>query len=389
MKVFFYKIMHSSVVVGGVNSFLPMLLSFYLFYFILPQVVVSLSSDQAQSLLLFVTIVTLLNNNNLGLSPYITWGVVNRNLGQTTLFYVLVFLIILALVTSLTMSVYYGMPLAVVSLIIPAIAASTVIRGIYEGFSKFFQSFFIKLMLNSLLCIVCAEYWGSDLKLIPFFIILNLFTILFGLSAYKRIRSIDLQRTSPFDWRSYGSFFLMFLVGLFYFYSDRLYILNYLPSHDFSKFVIEFEQIIKLALPLNLALVFIFPVLSKKGCKFSENKSEILVFLIFWILYLVSAPFFYLSLTDGEGSYLLVITTLFSVGVFMLLQRVVSLWFRNFSMILILIVIPNALFGIVLVNFYINIYCYIILKSLLFMLTVGLAFLVDFVGTRRRAPKLC
>jgi len=383
--------MDSSVIKGGINSLVPMLMSFYLFYFMLPGAVLELGPEQAQLLMLFITIITLLNNNNLGLGPYITWGVVNRRVGKSTLISILVVLVILALITSLTVSSRYGIPLIVVSLIVPAITVSTVVRGVYEGFSDFFTSYFIKLMLNSLLCIVCAKYWesGTNLILLAFFIFLNLFVIGFLFSSFKRIKYLDYKSTLQFDWDSYGPFFLMFLVGLLYFYFDRLYILKYLPSFDFTIFVIEFEQIIKLALPLNLALVFIFPILSIKDFKASESLIEVLVFLGFWILYLLLAPFLYLFLMPGDVSYVLVIATLFSVGVFMLLQRIVSLRLHNFILILIGIVIPNALVGILLVNMYVNIYYYIILKSIFFIATVIIAFLIDSGTLRRIKITIC
>jgi hypothetical protein len=130
-------------------------------------------------------------------------------------------------------------------------------------------------------------------------------------------------------------------------------------------------------------------MLSKKGLKYSESLVEISIFVGFWLLYLVLAPFLYLFLIPGDISYGLVMVALFSVGIFMLLQRIVSLWLRNLTVIFICIVIPNAIIGIVLVNMYFNIYYYIILKSIFFVVTVGIAFLIDSGAFRRMKTIIC
>jgi len=378
MKIFFHNFIQSSTVRGGLNSSLPMLLSMYLFYFMLPEQIKELGQAESDALMLIITIVGLLNNNNLGLSQYTTWAVVNKCISYQNLLYLLLILVGFSFFAFWIMVANFDTSFLIFILMIPAVAVSTLIRAVFESFSDFFQSFFIKLLLNSVLCIVMAKFWNNDLVLFLLFFLLNIITFWFLKAAEKKIIKIKLPIEAQFDWSSYGSFFLMFMVGLFYFYFDRFYLAKFYPEEDFSSFVVSFEQIIKLALPLNLILVYIFPIIAKKEISFSECKNDIFVASLCWITYTIVASLAYLSFTSDDISYPLVVSSLLSVGIFLLLQRLIALRLRNFILVLVVIIIPNALSGLVILSTYVNIYDYIIMKSLLFAASVALAFYIQF-----------
>lgn len=348
----------------------------------LPKSISVLDAEQAQSLLVFITIITLFNNNNLGFSPYITRGVAKEKIGQDTLWYILAASVFFGASMSVILIIKSGLSLAFTLLIIPAIAASTIIRGVYEGQALFFQSFSIKLVLNSVVCIVFAQYWGEYIYLSLFLVGLNSCVFILGYFAYRKVKSLNLPLKDPFEWNVYGSFFLMFSVGLIYFYLDRFYILNYMPNFDFVKYTVEFEQIIKLALPLNLTLVFLFPLVAKEGITFKSTKAELIVCLGFWLVYLFLAPFVYSWLVGSKSSNILVMSSLLSVGIFMLLQKAISLWFHRFVLIFTVVILPNAAIGMLLLIYYQNVHVYLIQKSLFFLVTVALAFLINYQNSR-------
>lgn len=382
MKESFKRLMSFSIIRGSLYSFLPMMASFYLFYFMLPKSIAVLDAEQAQFLMVFITIIALFNNNNLGFSPYITRGVAKGKIGQDTLCYLLAASVLFGASMSLILIIKYGLSLALTFLIIPAIAVSTIIRGVFEGQALFFQSFSIKLFLNSVVCIVFAHYWEDYIYLSLFLVALNGCVFIFGYFAYRQVKSLDLPLKEPFEWDVYGSFFLMFSVGLIYFYLDRFYILNYIPDFDFVKYTVEFEQIIKLALPLNLTLVFLFPLIAKEGIVIKSTKDELILCLGVWLVYLFVASFFYSWLVGSKSSNILVMSSLLSVGVFMLLQKAISLWFHRFLIIFIVVILPNAAIGMLLLHYYQNVHVYLIQKSLFFLVTVGIAFLINYQNSR-------
>ena len=103
-----------------------------------------------------------------------------------------------------------------------------------------------------------AKFWNNDLVLFLLFFLLNIITFWFLKAAEKKIIKIKLPIEAQFDWSSYGSFFLMFMVGLFYFYFDRFYLAKFYPEEDFSSFVVSFETNYKtsIAFELNISLHF-------------------------------------------------------------------------------------------------------------------------------------
>ena len=107
-----------------------------------------------------------------------------------------------------------------------------------------------------------------------------------------------------------------------------------------------------------------------------------------WITYTIVASLAYLSFTSDDISYPLVVSSLLSVGVFLLLQRLIALRLRNFILVLVVIIIPNALSGLVILSTYVNIYDYIIMISLLFAASVALAFYIQF-HLERKVFKIC
>lgn len=365
---------------------LPLLLSYLLFFYVLPFYLSDQILTQTSQLLLLISIIGLLNNNNFGFSQFITYQSVReqlsrRDIGQIICLLALIALILIGVLFSMT-QIQLSVPTLI---LLVCVSLSCVPRAIFEASQSFFKSGMIKVIFNSALCLLVVFFWelAVSQKILAFAYLFLLSILIRAIFSGELISKHN--ESNGIDWKIWFRFFTSFLLISIFIYFDRFIVLVIRPA-SFDAFVLLFEQIFRIALPLNIAFMFIFPKLSQNRERSAFFRDRSLKRIFFgMIIYLLFAPFiFYVfyfqtalikspSLAElyasvfGIASYLL---TCHSIGFLVNLNT--HFWKFVF--------VPTLVVGVVLVFFISEIWMLIGIKAM--VLVLGYAYWLFRHGVR-------
>ena len=173
---------------------------------------------------------------------------------------------------------------------------------------------------------------------------------------------------------------MQFFLVVTFFYFDRFFIL-FFDNYRFIDFTLQFEQLIKLALPINLGIMFLTPKISDDlNYAYTEIRTELLYFFIFLVLYSLASPYFYYFLGGYDNlNYTQIFISTIGIGTFL-----VSIWLAAIFSINNLLFFLVIFFPILIISIFINLYSLNIPLSLLCKGFSALIFVIIFISLENK-----
>jgi len=169
---------------------------------------------------------------------------------------------------------------------------------------------------------------------------------------FQDFLEIPFRNKDIFNLNKYFGFLMQFFLIITFFYFDRFFILFY-ENYRFVDFTLQFEQLIKLALPINLGIMFLTPKISDHiNSIYSVIRIELFYLFIFLVLYSLVSPYLYYFLggIDNLNHPQIIISTM-GIGAFLVSIWLAAILSKNNLLFFSVILIPILIVSI-LINFY-------------------------------------
>ena len=268
-------------------SVLPSLLfSFYILFFLVPSL--GAQSDYALELLGIFSILSFLSNGTFGFNLYLVRSVSQGKLPQkflikfTRIFAILFFLAVVLAVYSLDFTL----------LCVAVIGIAAVVRGLLEGAEYFALSFFIKLFIGPLLILAFMVFEGGY-EIIFYLSVVFILLLLANKSVQRNQKYVSLSKVD-FEFETYWPCLASFLLMSWFIFSDRFYA-SIIGGEFFSR-TLDFEQSLKILLPINILYSFLLPRLYKINYK----PTMVWVLVCFSIAYAIGISALLAEIFNGE-----------------------------------------------------------------------------------------
>ena len=369
----------SSLVVlrGAVNAALPMLASVYLFYYLLPNMLLKVSAEQLLLMTVFVSIVGLVNNNTFGINQFLIYGLARKTLPVRYIYYSSIFLVLATLsLTTFVTSLLDVESLLPFYFLLCLISLSNILRAIFESQSRFFWSLFCKISFNALACILIIVSYDREWSLI---LISALYVVVFGIYLVVALHKFNIIviSSNSLSLQKYIGFFMVFLLVTSFFYFDR-FVMLVLEPQKFAGYVIQFEQLIKLALPVNLGIMFIFPSLSAES-SLAEGllKADFIAFFCLILVYILISPYLYNALIDfavSDNNFLRagdfdIYVSIASMATFLVCLQLAGVYSENNRLFFFLVLLPNIITAFVIAYLSITLTFGLLFKSIVLLVS--------------------
>lgn len=232
-------------------------IAFYVLFFLVPSL--GAQSEYALKLLGVFSIVSFLSNGTFGINLYLVRSVSQGKLPQkflvkfNGLFTTLFFLAVVLALCSLDFTL----------LSVAVIGIAVALRGILEGAEYFALSFFIKLFIGPLLIVVFIFFEGGY-EIIFYLSVVFFLLALANKSVQRSQKYVSLSKVD-FEFETYWPCLASFLLMSWFIFSDRVYA-SIIGGEFFSR-TLDFEQSLKILLPINILYSFLLPRLHKINYK--------------------------------------------------------------------------------------------------------------------------
>jgi hypothetical protein len=367
-----------SIVRGVFAAALPVLVSAYLFFFLLPDLLTELSYQDSLQATLFISIVGLINNNTFGINQYLIFGLSRKRLPARYILYCCIGLLFATLLLIKTTSPLLDGGLSVfLWALFFIVSLSNIQRAIFESQSRFFLSLLCKLFFNGVLCIVITLSAENGWSLGAICVFYAILFCIFSILAFGFLQNVSIVSSSPVSFRKYLGFFMVFLLIVSFFYSDRFFMLV-LEQESFSDHVVRFEQLIKLALPVNIGIMIIFPYLSaEKSLLNALLKREVVAFFCFVVVYIFVSPYLYSILIYlsgveygvGQATHLEVFVSTACIAIFLIVLQLTGLYSDRNTLFLLIILAPSLLVSCGAVFFPLSLTTILVFKATILLLS--------------------
>jgi hypothetical protein len=366
-----------AVLRGAVSAALPMVGSVYLFYYLLPNMLLKVSAEQLLLMTVFVSIVGLVNNNTFGLNQFLIYGLARKTLPIRYIYYSSIFLVLATLLlTTFVTSLLEAESLLPFYLLLCLISLSNILRAIFESQSRFFWSLLCKISFNALMCIVIVVSYDRGWSLI---LISALYVVVFGIYLVVALHKLNITviSSNSLSLQKYIGFFMVFLLITIFFYFDRFVILVLEPQ-KFAGYVMQFEQLIKLALPVNLGIMFIFPSLSAESSLAKGLlKADFIAFFCFILVYILISPYIYNALIDfsvSDNNFLKagdfeIYVSIASIATFLVCLQITGIYSKNNGLFFFLVLLPNIITAFIIVFLSITLTFGLLFKSIVLLVS--------------------
>ena len=259
-------------------------------------------------------------------------------------------------------------------------ALSNFLRAFAEARGNFFSSLSLKVIFNSLLAILLCFFYQ---KTVAIFLLCTLyfFILIYLVRKYfQDFLAIPFTNKDALNLNKYFGFLMQFFLVVTFFYFDRFFIL-FFDNYRFIDFTLQFEQLIKLALPINLGIMFLTPKISDDlNYAYTEIRTELLYFFIFLVLYSLASPYFYYFLGGYDNlNYTQIFISTIGIGTFL-----VSIWLAAIFSINNLLFFLVIFFPILIISIFINLYSLNIPLSLLCKGFSALIFVIIFISLENK-----
>ena len=298
--------------------------AFYVLFFLVPSL--GPQSEYALSLLSVFSIVSFLSNGTFGVNLYLVRSVSRGEIPNAflvkfnRLFTILFFLAVALALLSLDFTL----------LSLAVIGFAVALRGVLEGAEYFALSFLIKLFIGPLLILVFIFFEGGY-EIICYLSVVFFSLLLINKSFQGDQKFVSLSKVD-FVFEKYWPCLASFLLMTWFIFSDRFYAL--LIGGEFFNRTLDFEQSLKVLLPINILYSFLLPRLHKL-----EYRPKLIwgVFLII-IVYAIGVSAVMAKVFDGKFLEKCVIS--FAIlGFFMVARSVVHIRFTPLHIVFFSIVL--------------------------------------------------
>jgi hypothetical protein len=274
-------------------NLLPQGFTFLIYVFLLPFITVNLDESSAIQFALIVTAISFLNNGTFGGNQYLTFHTSRGELSSRKLLLPIAIGITTAvIILSLLLGEANDRTKGIFSLVCILIPFSNIARAIFEGQQRFFLSLSTKLIFNGLLisaisAILFLEI--ADSIFVCSYLVASIVIIII-LWQFRENDRNTVSKAELGNKNKYPMFLMSFVLLFSFLYLDRITVF-FMDKEQFAYDAILFEQLIKLSLPLNLLVMYVFPKVSA-----GERFKQIFYQLWFkWLLvvlasYLIFSP---------------------------------------------------------------------------------------------------